>query len=141
MFAARALFNKLPIPSSITPAVSNAQTIFVGTVVSDAMQKTVRVAVPRRRLIKKLRSYVWGAKTFVAHDEFELCRPGDTVQVRACRPLSKTKKWIVEEILKQAEQFDASRKVDLPTKIAEAQSILASRAEQLAALKQVAHPA
>jgi small subunit ribosomal protein S17 len=117
--ATRAALVRLPLPTHITPAAKNNQTVFVGTVVSDAMQKTVKVAVPRDRTVRKLNTEVVRIKNFKAHDEFELCRPGDTVQIRACRPLSKTKAWIVDEILKQAPQFDESIKVDLDAKIAE----------------------
>eukprot|EP00301_Raphidiophrys_heterophryoidea_P018363 c3352_g1_i1.p1 GENE.c3352_g1_i1~~c3352_g1_i1.p1 ORF type:complete len:132 (-),score=25.54 c3352_g1_i1:268-663(-) len=100
---------KLPVPSHITPAVANAQTTFVGKVVSNAMMKTVKVAVPRQKLYKKLGKVIWMHKKFAAHDELEACALGDTVQIRSCRPLSKTKHWFVEEILKRAPQFaDAS---------------------------------
>ena len=121
MFACRSLLWKLPLPTHINPAVANAQTVLVGTVVSDKMQKTIRVAVPRKKEIKKLGNVAWITKSFMAHDEFELCKPGDTVQIRSCRPLSRHKRWIVDEVLKQAEQFDASLKIDLDAKIREIQ--------------------
>ena len=73
----------------------------VGTVVSDKMQKTVNVAVDRYRVVpiyRKRRKYT---KKFMAHDEEEVCRPGDLVMiVPAGRKLSKHKTFIVREVVK-----------------------------------------
>mmetsp|Transcript_3439 Transcript_3439/g.4382 ORF Transcript_3439/g.4382 Transcript_3439/m.4382 type:complete len:221 (-) Transcript_3439:236-898(-) len=73
----------------------------VGTVVSDKMQKTVNVAVDRYRVVpiyRKRRKYT---KKFMAHDEEEVCRPGDLVMiVPAGRKLSKHKTYIVSEVVK-----------------------------------------
>eukprot|EP00298_Acanthocystis_sp_HF-20_P019267 c22681_g1_i1.p1 GENE.c22681_g1_i1~~c22681_g1_i1.p1 ORF type:complete len:162 (+),score=67.31 c22681_g1_i1:40-486(+) len=110
---------RLPIPKHITPAVKNLQTLFVGTVVSAKADKTIKVAIPRAKVYPKIKAKVWIFKNFLVHDEFELCKPGDTVQIRSCRPLSKQKHFLVDEILKQARQFDENEQLDLNARLTE----------------------
>jgi small subunit ribosomal protein S17 len=74
-----------------------------GFVVSNKMDKTVVVAVERR-----LRHPVYGKvvrKTphFYAHDGKNECKEGDLVRIAESRPLSKTKRWRVVEIVKKAQ--------------------------------------
>ncbi|HZD59958.1 MAG TPA: 30S ribosomal protein S17 [Anaerolineae bacterium] len=74
----------------------------VGKVVSDAMDKTITVAVKstvRHPLYKKV---VSRTTKFKAHDEANEAKIGDTVQIMETRPLSKTKRWRVVEILERA---------------------------------------
>ncbi|HEY3374872.1 MAG TPA: 30S ribosomal protein S17 [Candidatus Aquicultor sp.] len=74
----------------------------VGKVVSDAMDKTVTVAVEttvRHRLYKKT---IKRTTKFKAHDETNDAKLGDTVQITETRPLSKTKRWRVSEVLERA---------------------------------------
>jgi small subunit ribosomal protein S17 len=74
----------------------------VGKVVSDAMEKTVTVAVEstvRHRLYKKI---IKRTVKFKAHDETNDAKTGDTVEITETRPLSKTKRWRVSEILERA---------------------------------------
>ncbi len=74
-----------------------------GFVVSDKMDKTVVVRVEtskRHRLYHKVVRYV---KKYKAHDANNDCRVGDRVLIVESRPLSKEKRWVVEEILLQAE--------------------------------------
>jgi len=73
-----------------------------GKVVSDAMDKTVTVAVEsivRHPLYKKT---IKRTTKFKAHDETNEAKTGDTVQIMETRPLSKTKRWRVVEILERA---------------------------------------
>ncbi len=73
-----------------------------GRVVSDKMDKTAVVRVERlyrHRLYKKV---VKAAKKYKAHDEENACHVGDVVQISESRPLSREKRWMVEEILKKA---------------------------------------
>jgi len=75
----------------------------VGIVRSNAMTKTITVAVERvvqHRLYKK---GVKQTKTFKAHDEKNECQVGDIVRIRETRPLSKTKRWRLIEIVKRAD--------------------------------------
>ena len=75
----------------------------IGRVVSTAMQKTVVVRVDRIFKHKRLGTFLKRRKKYMAHDEVEACNFGDTVKLKECRPLSKRKRWVVEEILRKAE--------------------------------------
>ena len=74
----------------------------VGVVVSNAMDKTVTVAVDGikvHRLYKKAQKQTTKLK---AHDDANDCQMGDTVRIRETRPLSKTKRWRVVEVVQRA---------------------------------------
>lgn len=71
----------------------------VGLVVSDKMQKTVVVAVENRSPHPKYGKIVVRTKRYKAHDEENQCKVGDRVRIQETRPLSRTKRWIVAEIL------------------------------------------
>lgn len=76
----------------------------VGRVTSDRMDKTVVVRVERltrhRLYGKVLRVF----KKYKAHDEGNRCQVGDLVRIVESRPLSKEKRWVVEEILERAQE-------------------------------------
>ena len=74
----------------------------VGTVVSDKMDKTVVVAVERRTAHPVYGKRITQTKKFHAHDEENEAREGDTVRIQETRPLSKTKRWRVVEIIERA---------------------------------------
>ncbi len=88
-----------------TPAArtGSRRQVKVGTVVSDAMQKTVVVAVPNPVAHRLYHRSIKRTSKFHAHDENNECRVGDTVEIVSSRPLSRTKRWRVREILKRAE--------------------------------------
>lgn len=71
----------------------------VGLVVSDKMQKTVVVAVENRSSHPKYGKTVVKTRRYKAHDEENTCKVGDRVRIQETRPLSKTKRWQVTEIL------------------------------------------
>jgi small subunit ribosomal protein S17 len=75
----------------------------VGTVVSDKMTKTVVVAIERRVAHPLYGKQVVRTKKFHAHDEDERAKIGDVVRIVETRPLSKTKRWRVVDILERAE--------------------------------------
>ncbi len=75
----------------------------LGTVVSDKMDNTVVVMVERRVPHPRYKRYYKRSSRVVAHDAENTCRIGDTVRVMATRPMSKTKRWRVYEIVKRAE--------------------------------------
>lgn len=81
----------------------------VGVVVSDKMDKTVVVAVERFVRHDLYRKRIKRTSKFMAHDELG-CKRGDTVRIVESRPLSKRKRWTVEEILQKAAQgaFDVA---------------------------------
>lgn len=80
----------------------NSRKIRQGTVVSDAMEKTVVVAVERRVSHPLYGKQMVRTKKFQAHDEENTARAGDVVRIMETRPLSKTKRWRVLEIVKRA---------------------------------------
>jgi large subunit ribosomal protein L14 len=69
-----------------------------GTVVSDRMDKTITVLVERRVQHPVYAKIVRRSSKLHAHDENNECRIGDTVTVSECRPLSKTKTWMLLSI-------------------------------------------
>lgn len=71
----------------------------VGVIVSDKMDKTVVVAVENRAPHPKYGKIVVKTRRYKAHDEENSCSEGDRVRIRETRPLSRTKRWIVAEIL------------------------------------------
>lgn len=73
-----------------------------GTVVSDKMDKTVVVRVERLVRDPYYEKYVRRYSRFMAHDETNACRVGDKVRIIEHRPLSKRKRWKVQETLARA---------------------------------------
>ena len=71
----------------------------VGTVVSDKMDKTVVVAVENRFPHPIYQKTVSRTKRYKAHDEANACKVGDRVRITETRPLSRTKRWAVAEVL------------------------------------------
>lgn len=74
----------------------------VGLVISDKMDKTVVVAVENRAPHPKYGKIVVKTKHYKAHDEENRCRTGDRVRISETRPLSRTKRWIVTDIITTA---------------------------------------
>ena len=83
-------------------AERNKRKELVGIVVSDKMDKTVSVAVERRTRHPLYKKTVKKTSTFKAHDEKNECGIGDKVRIMETRPLSKTKRWRVVEIIEKA---------------------------------------
>jgi small subunit ribosomal protein S17 len=71
----------------------------VGVVVSAKMQKTVVVAIENRSPHPKYGKIVVNTKRYKVHDEENRAREGDRVRIQETRPLSKTKRWQVVEII------------------------------------------
>ncbi len=71
----------------------------VGLVVSNKMDKTVVVAVESRSAHPKYKKIVVRTKRYKAHDAENACKEGDRVRILETRPLSKTKRWAVAEVL------------------------------------------
>lgn len=74
-----------------------------GRVVSTKMDKTVVVVVEQTVTHRLYHRYMKKTKKFHAHDEENQCNVGDVVEIVSCRPLSKTKRWRVREIVKRAQ--------------------------------------
>jgi small subunit ribosomal protein S17 len=71
----------------------------VGLVISNKMEKTVVVAVENRASHGKYGKIVVQTKHYKAHDEGNTCKIGDRVRIQETRPLSRTKRWTVLDIL------------------------------------------
>jgi small subunit ribosomal protein S17 len=71
----------------------------VGLVVSNKMDKTVVVAVQNRASHTKYGKIVVQTRRFKAHDQLNSCQEGDRVRIQETRPLSRTKRWQVVDIL------------------------------------------
>jgi small subunit ribosomal protein S17 len=76
----------------------------VGRVVSDKMDKTVVVAVDYLKPHPLYRKIIRKTSKFHAHDEENACKVGDIVRIEETRPLSRTKRWRVVEILQRGEE-------------------------------------
>ncbi|HXH18133.1 MAG TPA: 30S ribosomal protein S17 [Chitinophagales bacterium] len=74
----------------------------VGTVVSNKMQKTITVKIERSLKHPLYGKFMKRSKKLVVHDEKNECGIGDKVRVMETRPLSKTKRWRVVEIIEKA---------------------------------------
>jgi small subunit ribosomal protein S17 len=74
----------------------------VGSVVSDKMDKTVVVSVERKVRHSRYGKVVRRTKKYKAHDEQNACCVGDVVRIVESRPLSREKRWVVEQIVKRA---------------------------------------
>ncbi len=77
--------------------------IITGTVVSNKMDKTVVVSVERKFTHPTFKKVVKRTKKFKCHDEKNECSVGDFISMREVRPLSKTKRWNLEKVLKAAQ--------------------------------------
>ena len=66
-----------------------------GVVVSDKMDKTVTVQVQRQFKHPLYKKFIKRTKKYAAHDENNVCKVGDQVQIRETRPISKRKTWEV----------------------------------------------
>lgn len=73
-----------------------------GVVTSDKMDKSIVIAVERKVKHPKYGKFIKKTAKFVAHDEKNDCNEGDTVRIRECRPLSKSKNWRLVEIVERA---------------------------------------
>ncbi|HEX3724370.1 MAG TPA: 30S ribosomal protein S17 [Nitrolancea sp.] len=84
------------------PAKPKTRLTKTGRVVSDKMDKTVVVSVDYVRRHPIYRKTIRRTSRFKAHDDQNLCKMGDLVLIEETRPMSKTKRWIVREILERA---------------------------------------
>ena len=74
----------------------------VGKVVSTSMDKTIVVLVETYKNHPLYKKRVKYSKKYKAHDEENKAKVGDTVKIVACRPLSKTKRYVLDSIIEEA---------------------------------------
>jgi small subunit ribosomal protein S17 len=90
---------KVPVVAEEKQARRNEK---VGQVVSTKMQKTIVVEIEMRKAHPKYKRVMKTNKKFYAHDEQNSARVGDMVRIRETRPLSKLKRWQLEEIVRRS---------------------------------------
>lgn len=73
----------------------------VGEVIANKMAKTITVRVTRRFAHAKFKKVVTGYKKYYAHDEKSEAKIGDRVRIEETRPLSKTKRWRLVEVVER----------------------------------------
>lgn len=79
--------------------MANNRRRLVGTVVSDKMEKTVTVLLEKRSIHPIYKKIVVSSKKVHAHDESNAIEIGAVVRIVESRPLSRTKRWVVEAVL------------------------------------------
>ncbi|GAO44248.1 30S ribosomal protein S17 [Flavihumibacter petaseus] len=82
-------------------AERNLRKTRIGVVTSNKMEKTVTVAVERKVKHPIYGKFVKKTTKFHAHDEKNECSIGDTVRIMETRPLSKTKRWRLVEVVEK----------------------------------------
>ncbi len=77
--------------------------ILTGIVVSDKMDKTIVVLVEHRVRHPKYQKFIRRSTKVHVHDDANTARVGDIVIVKECRPISKTKSWMLDSIKEKVE--------------------------------------
>lgn len=80
----------------------NLRKVRVGKVVSDKMDKSIVVSVERRVKHAMYGKFVKKTSRFMAHDENNECGIGDTVRIMETRPMSKSKRWRLVDLIEKA---------------------------------------
>lgn len=83
--------------------MTNDRRRLIGRVVSDKMDKTVVVAIERRKMHRVYKKIVISTKKIMAHDESNSVKTGSLVRVVESKPLSRHKRWVVEAVLEGAD--------------------------------------
>jgi small subunit ribosomal protein S17 len=82
--------------------MSGQKKTLVGRVVSDKMDKTVVVRIDRLHRHRLYKKVIKVTKKYKAHDEENACGIGDIVRIAESRPISRDKRWVVQDILEKA---------------------------------------
>lgn len=80
-------------------AIKSARS-FTGIVTSTGMQKTITVRVDAMKMNEKYQKKFRVSKKYHVHDEKNVAKVGETVSFVECRPLSKTKRWMLQAVVK-----------------------------------------
>jgi small subunit ribosomal protein S17 len=95
----KSLKSELPILEKMERKLRKTR---IGVVTSNKMEKTITVSVERKLRHPIYGKFVKKSKKFHAHDAVNSCTIGDTVRIMETRPLSKTKRWRLLDILEKA---------------------------------------
>ena len=93
---------EIPEPTPPREAPTGRAKVRQGVVVSDKADKTITVRIDTARRHRRYEKIVRSSSTLHAHDENNDANAGDTVRVVESRPLSKTKRWRLDEVLERA---------------------------------------
>jgi len=88
-------------PAAPTATARTTRKERVGQVIANKMTKTIIVRVERRFPHPKFKKVITGYKKFYAHDEKNQAKVGDRVRIEETRPLSKTKRWRLVEVVER----------------------------------------
>lgn len=99
-----------PTDASAGQAAAPRRNEKVGLVISTKMEKTIVVEIEMRKAHPKYKRVLKSNKKFYAHDEQSSARLGDVVRIRETRPLSKLKRWSLEEIIRRSSMAIADEK-------------------------------
>ncbi len=94
-----------PTPAAPAAPSRTSRKERVGEVIGNQMTKTIVVRVERRFPHPKFKKVVTGYKKFYAHDEKSEAKVGDRVRIEETRPLSKTKRWRLVEIVERGTEI------------------------------------
>jgi len=97
----------IPTGSPAGRPTRNDRRTLEGTVTSDRCAKTITVEVQRTFRHPKYKKYVRKVARYHAHDEKDEAKRGDRVEIRACRPLSRTKRWLLVRIIDRASTVES----------------------------------
>jgi small subunit ribosomal protein S17 len=92
----------MPVEKPASEKPVSRRTEKIGNVVSTKMQKTIVVQVEMRKTHPKYKRVIKLNKKFYAHDEQNTARVGDVVRIKESRPLSKLKRWTLEEVIRRS---------------------------------------
>ncbi len=84
-------------------AENQVERTLTGRVTSNKMDKTITVAIERLVKHPVYGKYIRRTTKLHAHDEHNRCHEGDMVTIRQCRPLSKSKSWMLVDVVRQAQ--------------------------------------
>ena len=79
------------------------QRTLTGKVVSNKMDKSITVLIERKVKHPVYGKYITRSTKLHAHDEQNVCQEGDIVMISECRPLSKTKNWMLVEVVEKTD--------------------------------------
>jgi len=79
------------------------QRTLTGEVISNKMDKSITVLIERRVQHPMYGKFIRRSTKLHAHDEGNVCKEGDIVTIAECRPMSKTKNWILVQVVESAQ--------------------------------------
>ena len=85
-----------------TDQAEKVQRTLIGSVTSNAMDKSITVTIERRIKHPVYGKYIRRSTKLHVHDENNECSKGDVVVIEQCRPMSKTKSWRLVEVVEKA---------------------------------------